>query len=111
MFIFERNEYGLAYAQVQLTLMSICTIGLYALWQDLDKILEFGLFYQFSYSAMFSVLNSAIGGLIVASVLKYADSVLKGYATAMSVILTGILSMMLFNTILFIISFMVISML
>ena len=82
----------------------------YALWQDLDEILEFRLFYQFVYSA-FSVLNSAIGGLIVASVLKYAGSVLKGYATAMSVILTGILSMMLFNTILFIISFMVISML
>ena len=103
---FDRNEYGLAYTQVQLALMSICTIGLYALWQDLDKILEFGLFYQFSYSAMFSVLNSAIGGLIVASVLKYADSVLKGYATAMSVILTGILSMILFNTSLSIIYFL-----
>jgi UDP-sugar transporter A1/2/3 len=41
---------------------------------------------------------SALGGLIVASVLKYADSVLKGYATAMSVILTGLLSMALFGT-------------
>ena len=41
---------------------------------------------------------SALGGLIVASVLKYADSVLKGYATAMSVILTGMLSMALFGT-------------
>ena len=41
---------------------------------------------------------SALGGLIVASVLKYADSVLKGYATAMSVILTGLLSMLLFGT-------------
>lgn len=103
---FDRSEYGLAYTQVQLAFMSICTIGLYALWQDLDKILEFGLFYQFSYSAMFSVLNSAIGGLIVASVLKYADSVLKGYATAMSVILTGIFSMLLFNTSLSIIYFL-----
>jgi solute carrier family 35 (UDP-sugar transporter), member A1/2/3 len=103
---FDRSEYGLAYTQVQLAFMSICTIGLYALWQDLDKILEFGLFYQFSYAAMFSVLNSAIGGLIVASVLKYADSVLKGYATAMSVILTGIFSMILFNTSLSIIYFL-----
>ena len=103
---FDRSEYGLAYTQVQLAFMSICTIGLYALWQDLDKILEYGMFYQFSFAAWFSVLNSAIGGLIVASVLKYADSVLKGYATAMSVILTGILSMILFNTSLSIIYFL-----
>jgi solute carrier family 35 (UDP-sugar transporter), member A1/2/3 len=45
-----------------------------------------------------SIIMSALGGLIVASVLKYADSVLKGYATAMSVILTGMLSMVLFGT-------------
>jgi hypothetical protein len=31
-------------------------------------------------------------------VLKYADAVLKGYATATSVILTGILSALLFGT-------------
>ena len=103
---FDRSEYGLAYTQVQLAFMSICTIGLYALWQDFHKIMEYGLFYQFSYAAWFSVLNSAIGGLIVASVLKYADSVLKGYATAMSVILTGIFSMLLFNTSLSIIYFL-----
>lgn len=45
-----------------------------------------------------SIFMSALGGLIVASVLKYADSVLKGYATAMSVLLTGVLSMLLFGT-------------
>ena len=32
------------------------------------------------------------------SVLKYADAVLKGYATAISVILTGVMSMILFGT-------------
>jgi UDP-sugar transporter A1/2/3 len=53
-----------------------------------------------------TILNSALGGLIVAGVLKYADSVLKGYATAMSVILTGVLSMLLFGTSLSIIYFM-----
>lgn len=36
--------------------------------------------------------------LSLQSVLKYADSVLKGYATAVSVVLTGILSSYLFNT-------------
>lgn len=45
-----------------------------------------------------SIFMSALGGLIVASVLKYADSIVKGYATSISVILTGMLSMLLFGT-------------
>lgn len=32
------------------------------------------------------------------TVLKFADAVLKGYATAISVVLTGVLSMVLFGT-------------
>ena len=57
-------------------------------------------------SAFASVLSSALGGLIVAAVLKYADSVLKGYATAVSVILTGVLSMLLFGSTLTLIYYM-----
>lgn len=34
----------------------------------------------------------------ITTVLKYADAVLKGYATAISVVLTGLLSMVLFGT-------------
>lgn len=100
------DEYGLAYTQVQLAGMSLLTIGLYAIATDFKVIVEYGLFYNFTFGAFLSVLSSACGGLIVAGVLKYADSVLKGYATAMSVILTGILSMLLFGTSLQVIYFM-----
>ena len=44
--------------------------------------------------------SAARGGLIVSAVLKYADSVLKGYATAAAVILTGVLSAIFFGTVL-----------
>ena len=91
-------SYGLAYTQVQLAVMSIITIGLYAIVMDWNEIMTNGLFFNFSHGAVVSVIMSAIGGLIVASVLKHADSILKGYATALSVILTGILSMLLFHT-------------
>jgi len=57
-----------------------------------------GFFYNYDAAAAFSSLNSAVGGLIVAAVLKHADSVLKGYATAVSVVLTGTASKMLFGT-------------
>lgn len=100
------EDYGLAYTQVQLALMSLLTIGVYAIASDFTAIVRDGLFYNFTSAAFASVLMSALGGLIVASVLKYADSVLKGYATAMSVILTGLLSMVLFGTTLSVIYFM-----
>ncbi|GKY90321.1 hypothetical protein MPSEU_000006100 [Mayamaea pseudoterrestris] len=92
------NEYGLAYTQVQLALMSLLTIGVWAIMTDFATIIQYGLFHNFSFGAVCSIIMSALGGLIVASVLKYADSVLKGYATAMSVIMTGMLSMVLFGT-------------
>lgn len=92
------SAYGLAYTQVQLALMSLVTMGVYAVVKDLSKILAHGLFFNFTAAALLSVVNSAVGGLIVAAVLKYADSVLKGYATAVSVVLTGVLSMLLFGT-------------
>jgi solute carrier family 35 (UDP-sugar transporter), member A1/2/3 len=92
------SEFSLAYTQVQLASMSLVAMGIYAMIMDFRPIVEYGLFYKFDGGAILTVLNSAIGGLIVAAVLKYADSVLKGYATAISVILTGVLSMFLFGT-------------
>ena len=92
------GQHSLAYTQVQLACMSLVTIGIYACIMDFQRILEFGLFHNFNGMAFLTVFNSAIGGLIVASVLKHADSVLKGYATAISVIGTGLLSMVLFGT-------------
>lgn len=85
------GSYSLAYTQVQLASMSLVTIGIYAVFKDFHAIVEYGLFHNFNFGALLTVLNSAIGGLIVAGVLKYADSILKGYATAISVIVTGVM--------------------
>jgi UDP-sugar transporter A1/2/3 len=93
-----QGRYSLAYTQVQLASMSLVTIGIFAGIHDFDQILQYGLFHNFNGGAYLTVLNSALGGLIVAGVLKYADSVLKGYATATSVIMTGVMSMVLFGT-------------
>ena len=65
---------------------------------DWTPITTKGLWYGFDYKACIAAVNSAAGGLTVAAVLKYADAVLKGYATAISVLLTGVLSMVLFST-------------
>ena len=47
---------------------------------------------HFQSELLFCILENPI------TVLKYADAVLKGYATAISVILTGMSSMVLFGT-------------
>eukprot|EP00547_Thalassionema_nitzschioides_P007496 CAMPEP_0194203922 /NCGR_PEP_ID=MMETSP0156-20130528/3569_1 /TAXON_ID=33649 /ORGANISM="Thalassionema nitzschioides, Strain L26-B" /LENGTH=359 /DNA_ID=CAMNT_0038929783 /DNA_START=164 /DNA_END=1243 /DNA_ORIENTATION=- len=93
-----RKNYSLAYMQVQLALVSLVILGIYAIVMDYEKIRNNGLLHNFTTGAFVSVFNSAIGGLIVAAVLKYADSVLKSYATAISVVMTGVLSMLLFGT-------------
>jgi len=91
-------EYGLAYTQVQLAIISIVAIVIYAIISDFKQIAVYGWFHNFTPAVFLSIVSSAVGGLIVAGVLKYADSVLKGYATATSVALTGVLSMVLFHT-------------
>lgn len=94
----EKKQYGLAYMQCQLAVVSLFILGMYAMIMDSKKILEKGLFQNFNGLALCSCMNSAVGGLIVAGVLKYANSVLKGYATAVSVVITGVFSAQLFGT-------------
>ncbi|KAL1510885.1 hypothetical protein AB1Y20_005717 [Prymnesium parvum] len=88
----------LGYMQIQMALASLLIIGMFAAIMDMPTILEVGLWHGFDRAACIAVVSSALGGLIVSAVLKYADSVLKGYATAASVILTGVLSSMFLGT-------------
>ena len=93
-----KEKYGLAYTQVQLATVSLVIMGCYCTVNEMDQIMDKGLLYGFNGPAVISIFVSSIGGLIVAAVLKFADAVLKGYATAISVILTGVLSMVIFGT-------------
>jgi len=88
----------LGYMQIQMAVASLLIIGVFAIASDLPTIVEVGIWHGFDRAAVIAVFSSAVGGLIVSAVLKYADSVLKGYATAASVILTGLLSSMLLGT-------------
>lgn len=64
---------------------------------DREKIALNGFFGGYTFWTWATIANQAIGGLIVAMVVKYADNILKGFATSISIILSCLASMVLFD--------------
>ncbi|RKP13622.1 nucleotide-sugar transporter [Piptocephalis cylindrospora] len=59
---------------------------------DGSTIWKQGLLQGFGPLPWVVVLNQALGGLLVAAVVKYADNILKGFATSLSILLSGLIS-------------------
>jgi len=55
------------------------------------------LFHNFGAWAWSTVVIQVLGGLITALVIKYADNILKGFATSLSIIISCLASVALFN--------------
>lgn len=83
---------------IQLSLFSVVlgcifVVGL----QDSATIIQDGFFQNYSYLTWMVILIQAGGGLIVGLVVRYADNILKGFATSISIILSSLVSFWLFN--------------
>ncbi|CAM9220492.1 unnamed protein product [Ectocarpus fasciculatus] len=79
-------------------------LGAGCVWfKDGQAVSENGFFYGYNYAVWMAVLLNSMGGLVVAMVVKYADNVIKGFATSVSIVLTALISFFLFG---FEISFM-----
>ncbi|KAF9577995.1 hypothetical protein BGW38_006464, partial [Lunasporangiospora selenospora] len=68
-----------------------------AMFYDRQRIYEGGLLQGYSLMTWVVVANQALGGLLVAVVVKYADNILKGFATSLSIIISGIISVYFFD--------------
>lgn len=64
---------------------------------DGQAIREHGFFQGYNPVVLATVCVQAAGGLIVAMVIKYADNILKGFATSLSIILSTVASIFIFN--------------
>ncbi|KAL1925472.1 uncharacterized protein VTP21DRAFT_355 [Calcarisporiella thermophila] len=62
------------------------------LWTQGDKVMNDGFFYGYNPIVWAAILCQALGGIIVALVVKYADNILKGFATSISIIVSCIFS-------------------
>ncbi|KAF9581609.1 hypothetical protein BGW38_001315 [Lunasporangiospora selenospora] len=68
-----------------------------AMFYDHQRILEGGLLQGYTTTTWMVVVNQALGGLLVAVVVKYADNILKGFATSLSIIVSGVISVYFFD--------------
>lgn len=73
--------------------IGICTVYT----NDATAVREGGFFQGYSRKTMLAIFTHAVGGLLVAMVMKYADNILKGFATSLSIILATGLSVVFFN--------------
>jgi len=68
-----------------------------ALWQDSAKISEGGFLQGYSLLVWMVIFLQAVGGLVVAAVLKYADNLLKCFGNALSIVISCLLSAVLLS--------------
>jgi len=83
---------------VQICCTSIA-IGMMGIWASGDsvQVIEHGFFYGYNYIVWSVVVLQAVGGLVVAVVVKYADNILKGFAASFSIITSCILCAFIFD--------------
>lgn len=82
---------------VQLGMYGI-VIGLFGMWfKDGEKVQESGFFIGYTTLVWLVIFNQAFGGLLVAVVVKYADNILKGFATSLAIIFSCFVSVYFFS--------------
>jgi len=96
--ILKKSKVTLWARNVQLSLFSMIPgflIG--CLLIDGATIKERGFFGGYSRWTVLTILCQAVGGIVVAIAVKYADNILKGFANSISIILSCIISYFFFN--------------
>ena len=56
-----------------------------------------GFLFGYDYLVWAVIIIQSVGGLLVAVVIKYADNILKGFATSVAIILAALISVILFH--------------
>ncbi|VVC39570.1 Nucleotide-sugar transporter [Cinara cedri] len=82
---------------IQLSFVSIPLGFAMAFITDWSKIVNHGFFFGYDAYIVYLVCLQAAGGLIVAMVVKYADNILKGFATSLAIVVACVFSMYFFD--------------
>ncbi|XP_067641769.1 UDP-N-acetylglucosamine transporter [Eurosta solidaginis] len=82
---------------VQLSLLSIPFGVITCFVNDGRQIMKDGFFLGYDLFIWYLIFLQAGGGLIVAVVVKYADNILKGFATSLAIVISCIASIYIFD--------------
>ena len=89
---------GLWLRNIQLGLFALPLALATALWSDGLQLRSYGLLQGFDSAVVWGVvLLNSVGGLLVAATMKYADNIVKCFATAIAIIAGTLLSVPLFG--------------
>ena len=82
---------------IQMGITSIIIAFLCVWTKDYDKVQSVGFFYGYNASVFCVIFFQAIGGIIVAAVVKYADSIVKGFGSSMSIVASCCIDALFFD--------------
>lgn len=82
---------------VQLSTLSIPAAVVHCAINDWNAVYNNGFFYGYDLFIAYLIFLQAFGGLVVALVVKYADNILKGFATSLAILCSCVFSMYFFD--------------
>ncbi|KAI6187900.1 hypothetical protein M3Y98_00295600 [Aphelenchoides besseyi] len=95
--ILKSSNVSLWMRNIQLSLFSIPLAAFMVAVKDYRCVVENGLLNGFDSFVWIAVGIQALGGLIVAMVIKYADNIMKAFATSVSIIVGALFAKILFQ--------------
>ena len=82
---------------IQLSLLSIPLGTFLAYFKHFNGIQEKGFFFGYDGFVIYLIFLNAMGGVLVGVVVKYADMILKGFASSIAIVITCMASVFLFG--------------
>ena len=95
--VLKNSQTDLWIRNTQLSFFSVIPAALPAVFELSRSENRLDLFRNFGGWAWATVFIQVFGGLVTALVIKYADNILKGFATSLSIVISCLASVALFN--------------
>lgn len=90
--ILKESKQSVWIRNIQLGMFGLVFGVLGMLLYDGQKVWSSGMLQGYNAITWAVVILQAVGGLVIAAVIKYADNILKGFATSVSIILSTLIS-------------------
>ena len=97
--ILKNSKVSIWVRNIQLGLFGTFFALLTVYLSDYDNVQAKGFFFGYTQLVWLNIIVQASGGLLVAVVIKYADNILKGFATSIAIIVSCLASAYLFETV------------